>query len=157
MQIHACMLALDTGRPVKMVYNREESFYGHVHRHPARMRYEHGATRDGELVYVRARLVFDGGAYASSSNAVLHERGDLRLRPIRRAQRAYREPHALHQQPAVRRDARLRRGPGLLRPRDPDGQARQRARDGPLELRTKNALKPGDTFPFGQEVPPPRR
>src|SRR3712207_781423 len=70
MQIHACMLALHTGRPVKMVYDREESFFGHVHRHPARMRYEHGATRDGELVYVKGRIVFDGGAYASSSTAV---------------------------------------------------------------------------------------
>jgi CO/xanthine dehydrogenase Mo-binding subunit len=47
MQIHACMLALHTGKPVKMVYNREESFFGHVHRHPARMYYEHGADRDG--------------------------------------------------------------------------------------------------------------
>ena len=70
MQIHACMLALHTGRPVKMVYNREESFFGHVHRHPCTMRYEHGATRDGRLVYVRARIVLDGGAYASSSTAV---------------------------------------------------------------------------------------
>src|SRR5215467_14625400 len=35
MQIHACLLALHTGRPVKMVYSREESFFGHVHRHPA--------------------------------------------------------------------------------------------------------------------------
>ena len=66
MQIHACLLALHTGRPVKMVYGREESFFGHVHRHPARMRYEHGATRDGKLVYVRARILLDGGAYASS-------------------------------------------------------------------------------------------
>ena len=47
MQIHACMLALHTGRPVKMVYSREESFFGHVHRHPCRMRYEHGATATG--------------------------------------------------------------------------------------------------------------
>jgi OHCU decarboxylase len=70
MQIHACMLALHTGRPVRMAYNREESFYGHVHRHPCRMRYEHGAARDGRLVYVRARIVLDGGAYASSSTAV---------------------------------------------------------------------------------------
>ena len=70
MQIHACMLALHTGRPVRMAYNREESFYGHVHRHPCRMRYEHGATRDGRLVFVRARIVLDGGAYASSSTAV---------------------------------------------------------------------------------------
>ena len=80
MQIHACMLALDTGRTVKMMYNREESFFGHVHRHPCNMRYEHGATRDGELVYVKARIVFDGGAYASSSTAVCGERGPLRRR-----------------------------------------------------------------------------
>ncbi len=71
MQVHVAMLALHTGRPVKMVYSREESFFGHVHRHPARMEYEHGATRDGRLVYVRARVVLDGGAYASSSTAVV--------------------------------------------------------------------------------------
>ena len=71
MQAHACMLALRCGRPVKMAYSRSESFVGHVHRHPARMRYEHGATRDGKLVYVRARILLDGGAYASSSTAVI--------------------------------------------------------------------------------------
>src|SRR5262249_10502422 len=43
---------------------------GHVHRHPCWMRYEHGATADGRLVFVRARIVLDGGAYASSSTAV---------------------------------------------------------------------------------------
>ena len=52
MQIHACLLALRTGKPVKIVYNRFESFFGHVHRHPARLRYEHGATRDGKLIHV---------------------------------------------------------------------------------------------------------
>jgi CO/xanthine dehydrogenase Mo-binding subunit len=70
MQVHACLLALHTDRPVKIVYDREESFFGHVHRHPCRMQYEHGATRDGRLVYVKARIVLDGGAYASSSTAV---------------------------------------------------------------------------------------
>ena len=55
MQAHACLLALHTGRPVKMVYGREESFFGHVHRHPARMRYEHGATRDGQAARTSAR------------------------------------------------------------------------------------------------------
>ncbi len=53
-----------------MMYSREESFFGHVHRHPARMHYEHGATEDGRLVYVKARILLDGGAYASSSTAV---------------------------------------------------------------------------------------
>lgn len=70
MQLHACLLALRTNRPVKMVYTREESFFGHVHRHPGRLEYEHGATRDGRLVYVKARIVLDGGAYTSSSRAV---------------------------------------------------------------------------------------
>src|SRR5207245_9069537 len=45
MQAHACMLALRCGRPVKMAYSRSASFVGHVHRHPARMRHAHGATR----------------------------------------------------------------------------------------------------------------
>jgi xanthine dehydrogenase D subunit len=71
MQIHACMLALRTGLPVKMWYGREESFVGHVHRHPAWMWYEHGADRAGNLVFVRATIVLDGGAYASSSHAVV--------------------------------------------------------------------------------------
>ena len=81
MHVHACLLALHTGKPVKMVYNREESFFGHVHRHPARMRYEHGATRDGTLVYVKAAIYLDGGAYASSTPAVVANAGTLGVGP----------------------------------------------------------------------------
>ncbi len=81
MQAHACLLALRTGRPVKIVYNRYESFFGHVHRHPARLAYEHGATRDGRLLYVRARIVLDGGAYASSSPAVVGNAASLGVGP----------------------------------------------------------------------------
>ena len=74
MQLHGALLALHTGRPVKIVYNREESFTGHVHRHPARMWCEHRATREGRLVAVRMRILLDGGAYASSSTAVTRTR-----------------------------------------------------------------------------------
>ena len=81
MHVHACLLALRTGKPVKMVYNREESFFGHVHRHPARMRYEHGATRDGTLVHVKATIYLDGGAYASSTPAVVGNAGTLGIGP----------------------------------------------------------------------------
>ncbi len=81
MHIHACLLALRTGKPVKMVYNREESFFGHVHRHPATMRYEHGATRDGRLVYVKAEIWLDGGAYASSTPAVVGNAGTMGIGP----------------------------------------------------------------------------
>jgi CO/xanthine dehydrogenase Mo-binding subunit len=70
-QIHACMLALGTGRPVKMAYGREESFHGHVHRHPSRTWIRYGATMEGRLVAADVRLLLDGGAYASSSPAVL--------------------------------------------------------------------------------------
>ena len=65
MHVHACLLALRTGKPVKMSYSREESFFGHVHRHPATMTYEFGAERDGTLVYAKAHVLLDGGAYAS--------------------------------------------------------------------------------------------
>jgi len=71
LQAHLCLLALHTGRPVKMVYDRSESFAAHVHRHPARMWYCHEADRDGNLVRVEARLVLDGGAYAETSAAVI--------------------------------------------------------------------------------------
>jgi xanthine dehydrogenase D subunit len=81
MHVHACLLALRTGKPVKMVYNREESFFGHVHRHPALMRFEHGANRDGRLVYVKAQIYLDGGAYASSTPAVVGNAGTMGIGP----------------------------------------------------------------------------
>jgi xanthine dehydrogenase D subunit len=81
MHVHACMLALHTGKPVKMVYNRAESFFGHVHRHPATMRYEHGARADGTLVYVKAQIYLDGGAYTSSTPAVVGNAGTMGIGP----------------------------------------------------------------------------
>jgi xanthine dehydrogenase D subunit len=83
MHVHACLLALRTGKPVKMSYARDESFHGHVHRHPAWLRYEFGAERDGTLVYGRADILFDGGAYASSTGAVVGNGGTLGMGPYR--------------------------------------------------------------------------
>ena len=81
MHVHACLLALHTGKPVKMMYSREESFFGHVHRHPARITYEHGANRDGALIYVRSSIYLDGGAYASSTPAVVGNAGTMGAGP----------------------------------------------------------------------------
>ncbi len=81
MHVHGCLLALHTRKPVKMVYNREESFFGHVHRHPASMHYEYGAGRDGKLVYARVTIHLDGGAYASSTPAVVGNAGTMGLGP----------------------------------------------------------------------------
>ncbi|MFB9660892.1 molybdopterin cofactor-binding domain-containing protein [Glycomyces mayteni] len=82
-QVHMAMLALRTKRPVKMMYDRAESFLGHVHRHPARMRYEHGADAEGRLVYVKAHIVLDGGAYASTSEAVVGNAASLAVGPYK--------------------------------------------------------------------------
>ena len=155
MQIHACMLALETGRPVKMVYDREESFYGHVHRHPAKMRYEHGATRDGELVFVRARLVFDGGAYASSSNAVCLNAATFACGPYD-VPNADIESHMLY---TNNPPCGAMRGFGAVQvcfahEAQMDRLAAELGMDA-VELRLKNAIEPGMRFPFGQEVPHP--
>jgi xanthine dehydrogenase D subunit len=154
-QVHACMLALHTGRPVKMVYDREESFYGHVHRHPARMRYEHGATREGELVYVKARIVLDGGAYASSSTAVCSNAASFACGP-------YDVPNALIDTYMVYTNnppCGAMRGFGAVQvcfayEAQMDRLAKALDMD-PVELRIKNAIKPGDRLPFGQEMPRP--
>ena len=66
-----------------MTYGREESFLGHVHRHPARLEYVHAADRDGRLRWVRARILLDGGAYASSSRAVCLNAASTAVGPYR--------------------------------------------------------------------------
>ena len=71
LQIHLCLLALYTGKPVKMVYSRAESFVGHVHRHPARLWFRHEADTDGTLRRIEAKIIIDGGAFQSTSNSVI--------------------------------------------------------------------------------------
>jgi len=58
-------LALQTGRPVKILYTREEVFYAHRGRHPMHMAYEAGVTEDGMLTAVQSKTLIDGGAYSS--------------------------------------------------------------------------------------------
>ncbi len=155
MQVHACMLALRTGRPVRIVYDREESFFGHVHRHPCKMRFEHGATREGKLVYVRARLVFDGGAYASSSNAVCLNAATFACGPYD-VPNAKIESHMLY---TNNPPCGAMRGFGAVQAcfahEAQMDKLAEKLRMDPVELRLKNAMKPGIKFPFGQEVPEP--
>lgn len=70
-QIHVAMLAQATGRPVKMLYTRQESLLFHPKRHATIIRIKTGAKRDGTLVAVQAELYGDGGAYASLSDKVM--------------------------------------------------------------------------------------
>ncbi|WP_432846878.1 xanthine dehydrogenase subunit D [Amycolatopsis sp. CA-161197] len=152
MQIHSCLLALRTGRPVKMVYNREESFFGHVHRHPAKMYYEHGATREGDLVYVRARMYFDGGAYASKTPVVVGNGTTLSVGP-------YNVPNAKIEGWGVYSNnptCGAMRGLGAVQPTyayesQMDKLATALGMD-PADLRIRNAMSEGSTNVTGQLV-----
>ncbi|HEV7642200.1 MAG TPA: molybdopterin cofactor-binding domain-containing protein, partial [Gaiellaceae bacterium] len=152
MQVHGALLALHTNRPVKIVYNREESFTGHVHRHPARIWCEHRATRDGRLVNVRMRILLDGGAYASSSTAVASNAGSFAAGP-------YETPNAFIESTAVYSNnppCGAMRGFGAVQTcfaseAQMDKLAAALEID-PVELRLLNALKPGDVLPTGQVI-----
>jgi CO/xanthine dehydrogenase Mo-binding subunit len=152
MQLHGALLALHTNRPVKMVYNREESFIGHVHRHPARIWCEHRATREGRLVNVRMRILLDGGAYASSSTAVASNAASFAVGP-------YEVPNALIESTAVYTNnppCGAMRGFGAVQTcfateAQMDKLAAALEID-PVELRLLNALAPGDVLPTGQTI-----
>ena len=152
MQIHACLLALRTRRPVKFSYSRPESFYGHVHRHPSRIWMRHGARRDGTLVAVHARLLMDGGAYTSTSPAVIGNATTFAAGP-------YQVPNARLSGTAVFTNnppCGAMRGFGAVQAcfayeAQMDRLARELDMD-PLALRRKNAMRPGTVMPTGQRV-----
>ena len=152
MQLHAAMLALHTSRPVKMVYTREESFFGHVHRHPARIWAEHRANRDGKLVNVRMRILLDGGAYASSSTAVTSNAASFAVGP-------YAIENALIESTCVYTNnppCGAMRGFGAVQTcfageAQMDKLAAALGMD-PVELRLRNALASGDELPTGQKI-----
>jgi 4-hydroxybenzoyl-CoA reductase subunit alpha len=81
-------LSMVTGRPVKILYTREEVFYAHRGRHPFHMKYRTGATADGKLTSVDAKIVLDGGAYASFGLVTAYYAGQLLCAPY--AMPAYR-------------------------------------------------------------------
>ncbi len=70
-QIHAALAAQVTGRPVKILYTRQESLIFHPKRHSTIIRIKTGAKRDGALVAVEAELYGDSGAYASLGEKVM--------------------------------------------------------------------------------------
>lgn len=75
LQIHIALGVLLTGRPVKMTYTREESFYAHSKRHPIKMRCRMGADADGRLLAFEAVLHGDSGAYTSWAINVMRKAG----------------------------------------------------------------------------------
>ncbi len=70
-QIHAAMLANVTGRPVKLLFDRQESLLVHPKRHATQIRVKVGAKADGTLTAVQTELYGDTGAYASLGEKVM--------------------------------------------------------------------------------------
>jgi 4-hydroxybenzoyl-CoA reductase alpha subunit len=133
-------LAMLTGRPVKILYTREEVFYAHRGRHPFHMTYRTGATRDGKLTSVDARILLDGGAYASFGLVTTYYSGQLLCAPY--AMPAYRfdSTRVYTNKPACG----PKRGHGSVQPRfafevQMDKLAEQVGLD-PIELRRRNFI-----------------
>jgi xanthine dehydrogenase D subunit len=152
LQIHACLLAQRTARPIKIVYSREESFLGHVHRHPARIWMRHSAEADGRLVSFEARILLDGGAYRSSSYHVVANATCFSAGP-------YKVENALAEGIGVRTNnppCGAMRGFGAVQvcfahEAQMDKLAEACGVD-PVEIRLRNALATGDRLLTGQVI-----
>ncbi len=68
---HAALLALKSGKPVKLIYDRAEDMVATTKRHPSRTRHRTGVTRDGKLTAMEIDFDIDGGAYCTLSPVVL--------------------------------------------------------------------------------------
>jgi xanthine dehydrogenase D subunit len=152
MQAHICMLAMRTGKPVKIIYSREESFFGHVHRHPAVLRYEHGAAKDGRLIYVKAEIVLDGGAYASSSSAVCANAACFAVGPYNVESATIDARVSYTNNPPCG----AMRGFGAVQTAFAYESQMDRLADAlgidPIELRLKNAMTENSVMPTGQAI-----
>ncbi len=153
LQIHLCLAAHVLRRAVTATYTRRESFLAHPKRHPARLRYELGADHDGRLLVVRADVLLDGGAYASTSAPVLGSACYFAAGPYRIPNVEIRGASVATNNPI----SGAMRGFGAVQAcfgieSTIDLLAAELGID-PIELRRINALRPGDPFPTsGQRV-----
>jgi xanthine dehydrogenase D subunit len=150
LQVHTALLAMKAGRPVRISYGREESFYGHVHRHPAKIWMKHHADANGKIVKIESRMVFDGGAYCSTSPAVL-------INGITHTQGPYKCENAIVDGWAVRTNnppCGAMRGFGVVQAcfAHESQMEKLAAAVGvsPVEIRLLNAMETGDRMITGQ-------
>ncbi len=75
LQIHLSLAAYVLKRPVKCIYDREESFLAHAKRHPMILKYKTAADKTGKLTALEAEIIGDTGAYASWAINVMRKAG----------------------------------------------------------------------------------
>lgn len=148
----AALLAMATGRPVRMIFTREEDMAVMSKRHPGRVRYRTAAAADGTLVACEVDYLLDGGAYATLSPVVL-------FRGAVHACGPYRVPNASVDARAVRTHkvpCGAFRGFGepqvVFACESQLDLLAERLSIDPLELRRKNALRLGDETVTGHKL-----
>jgi CO/xanthine dehydrogenase Mo-binding subunit len=149
---HAALLAWKSGKPVKIVYDREEDMAATTKRHPSRTRHRTAISRDGRLLAMDIEFVIDGGAYATLSSVVLsrgtiHAAGPYRCDNVRVRSTAVATntpPHGAF------------RGFGapqsLFALERHMNKAARAAGLSPEEFRRRNLLRQGDTTATGQTI-----
>ena len=148
--LHAALLALKAGRPVRMIYDRHEDLAATTKRHPAIVRHRTAVTRDGRLLAQDIEVVMDGGAYCTLTPVVLsrgaiHAGGPYRCPNVRiraRATQTNTPPNGAF------------RGFGAPQVQFATETHLNRIAEAlslsPLEIRRRNVYRPGDTTPTGQ-------
>ncbi len=149
---HAALLALATGRPVRLILSREEDMATMSKRHPGRIRMRTAATKDGHLVAAEVDYLLDGGAYATLSPVVLfrgtvHACGPYRIPNVKvdaRAVRTHKIPCGAFRgfgEPQV-----------VFASESQMDLLAERLSMDPLDLRRKNALAEGDETITGHHL-----
>ncbi|HSQ63277.1 MAG TPA: molybdopterin cofactor-binding domain-containing protein [Polyangiaceae bacterium] len=145
-------LAMITGRPVKILLTREEEFYVHRGRHPMRMHYKVGASKEGKLTGVDARTDIDGGAYSSFGLVTTYYSGQLLTLPSFAPNYRFSSTRYFTTKPPCG----PKRGHGSVQPRFAfeitlDKIAEKIGMD-PIELRRRNAVSANTTTVNGMRV-----
>ncbi len=133
-------LAMKTGRPVKILYTREEVFYAHRGRHPFKMQYRIGAAADGKLKAVDAKTLLDGGAYSSFGLVTTYYSGQLLTAPYEMPSYRFNSTRVFTNKPCCG----PKRGHGSVQPRfafevQLDKLAERLGID-PIEIRRRNFM-----------------
>ena len=149
-QCLAALATYRTGRPVRIVYSRAESFATTTKRHPYRIRCRVGATLDGDLTALQVDMLADTGAYASFGPGLM-------VKTFASATGPYRWPNVeLHGRVAFTNNptAGCMRGPGTTQVafavESQMGILAERLGMDPLDLRERNRLRQGDRLLSGQ-------
>src|SRR5215831_18703145 len=149
---HAALLARKTGRPVKMVYRRDEDVAATTKRHPGIIKHRTAVARDGTLLGCEIDVLLDGGAYCTLSpvvlsRGVLHATGPYRCDNVRifgRVTKTNTPPNGAFRgfgAPQTQFAAEVHM----------EMIAEALGMD-PVRLRERNALRPGDTTATGQKL-----